>query len=396
MTKVVDAGPGALPKQPLRLEPGLVLRRRDLLDLFDTTPDLAGNDVDVSRFIREADENDVRVFWRDLADEPERSEPSPAREELCAAPVAVAREWLKKGTHPMWTWDGLRGRWVRVSNIHPGMSILLRSSDGGYDPVLGFNPKVGARVAPVVVEVRPPEQDREYDGDPESEWRRWYTLTQHSDDVAREAQALARATGLYESHAVALATAGRWHDAGKAHPIWQAAAKRLGDDPPSEPVAKSFAQRGRIEYEGRPGFRHELASALLALQNGQSDLVAYLVGCHHGKVRLSIRSLPTERAPRGADGLEDRSIRYARGIWEGDALPEIDLGDNVNVPATTLTLRYMELGEDAIMGASWLARALALRDDPTLGPFRLGFLEALIKCADERASRAASPEKRKP
>jgi hypothetical protein len=29
---------------------------------------------------------------------------------------------------------------------------------------------------------------------------------------------------------------------------------------------------------------------------------------------------------------------------------------------------------------------LALRDRADLGPFRLGFLEALIKCADERAS----------
>jgi CRISPR-associated endonuclease/helicase Cas3 len=45
-----------------------VLRRKDLEELFDTTPDLAGRDIDVSRFIRETDELDVQVFWRGLAD----------------------------------------------------------------------------------------------------------------------------------------------------------------------------------------------------------------------------------------------------------------------------------------------------------------------------------------
>jgi CRISPR-associated endonuclease/helicase Cas3 len=46
-----------------------VLRRRDLEELFDTTPDLAGRDIDVSRFIRETDDLDVQVFWRGLADD---------------------------------------------------------------------------------------------------------------------------------------------------------------------------------------------------------------------------------------------------------------------------------------------------------------------------------------
>src|SRR5690606_27669416 len=36
-----------------------VLRRRDLLDLVDTSPDLSGLDVDVSRFIREDDERNA-------------------------------------------------------------------------------------------------------------------------------------------------------------------------------------------------------------------------------------------------------------------------------------------------------------------------------------------------
>ncbi len=66
------------------------LRRKDLLDLWDTTPDLAGNDLDVSRFIREGDDNDVQFYWRDFAGRStSRVFPAPQREESCA--VAIGR-----------------------------------------------------------------------------------------------------------------------------------------------------------------------------------------------------------------------------------------------------------------------------------------------------------------
>src|ERR1019366_4577560 len=42
-----------------------VLRRADLLDLFDTSADLGGNEIDISRFVRSDPERDVYVFWRD-------------------------------------------------------------------------------------------------------------------------------------------------------------------------------------------------------------------------------------------------------------------------------------------------------------------------------------------
>ena len=40
-------------------------------------------------------------------------------------------------------------------------------------------------------------------------------------------------------------------------------------------------------------------------------------------------------------------------------------------------------------GANWLARMLALRDDPSLGPLRIAYLEALLRAADWTASRKA-------
>lgn len=393
MAGLRDVGPRSLPKKEFALERGLVLRRRDLLDLFDTTPDLTGNDVDVSRFIRDADDHDVRVCWREFDERPAADEPSPTRAEVCAVPVGVVREWLTgKSRRDMWTWDGLQGSWIPVERVHPGLSLLLRSADGGYDASVGLDPKGTARVPPVPLDGNGRDRhgdDRHYDGDPESEWAFWYTLTQHSDDVAAEASTLAAAVGLATDLARALVASARWHDAGKAHPTWQRAAKKLGNAPPSEHVAKSQALNRRIVYD-RPGFRHELASALLALHHGQDDLVAYLVACHHGKVRLSIRSVPTERPPTNRDGEKDASIRHARGVWEGDEIPAVDLGAALMLPPTRLTLSYMELGDDETTGPSWLARMLALRDSPSLGPFRLGFLEALIKCADERASARAA------
>ncbi len=150
---------------------------------------------------------------------------------------------------------------------------------------------------------------------------------------------------------------------------------------PESLLAKSALRR--IVHE-RKGFRHELASALLALDQGLPDLEVFLIAAHHGKVRLSIRSLPDEPLPQPSHR------RFARGIWEGDEMPEILLPDGHVIPARPLRLAWNELGEHPETGPSWLARMLALRDDPQLGPFRIAMLEAIVKAADERASGAAS------
>lgn len=121
----------------------------------------------------------------------------------------------------------------------------------------------------------------------------------------------------------------------------------------------------------RPGFRHELASALALLQTGCDDLAAYLAAAHHGKIRLSLRSLPNETpAPH--------NIRFARGLWEGDELPAVK-----DWPAVRLSLACMELGRTEA-GESWADRMTRLLE--TWGPFRLAFWESLIRLADWRAS----------
>jgi CRISPR-associated endonuclease/helicase Cas3 len=56
----------------------------------------------------------------------------------------------------------------------------------------------------------------------------------------------------------------------------------------------------------------------------------------------------------------------------------------LTTPEISLDLSFMQMGQGQ-HGSSWLARAVALRD--RLGPFRLAYLETLLRAADARASR---------
>ena len=116
------------------------------------------------------------------------------------------------------------------------------------------------------------------------------------------------------------------------------------------------------------------------------NLALYLIAAHHGKVRLSIRSMPGEKTPDNADAL------FARGVWQDDELPEVDLGDGVTAPAVDkLDLSPMMLGR--VDGQpSWAERMLGLRDRKELGPLRLAYLESVLRVADMRASKAADDQ----
>jgi len=357
-----------------------VLRRRDLLELFDTTPDLAGNDIDVSPYIRDVEDLDVSVAWRDLEDE---TQAAPVPEELCSVRLPLFQEFLgtirgPEGRRPV-AWDGLDSQWLPVDRLRPGMVVLVDASAGGYDPALGWWSESTAPV-PLAPGAEPDEIEVEaYDDDHLSAARRMVTLPDHLGDVAAEVEALIDSLSLDSEEADHLRTAAQWHDLGKAHPHFQQVllAGLPADDPRREagPWAKSehFVRSDETE---RPHFRHELASALAMVQHHVGDLPAYLVASHHGKVRMSIRSLPGERHP-------DDGGRFARGVWDGDVLPAVTLGDGTDVPETVLSLAVMELGMSEA-GPSWLERALALRDQH--GPFRVAFLEALLRIADWRAS----------
>jgi len=76
-------------------EPAHLLLRHELDELFDTTPDLTGVDIDISRFIRSGEERDLHVFWADIAP---KTDPlpdlKPLRKTLCPVPFLKTRDWL--------------------------------------------------------------------------------------------------------------------------------------------------------------------------------------------------------------------------------------------------------------------------------------------------------------
>jgi CRISPR-associated endonuclease/helicase Cas3 len=215
-------------------------------------------------------------------------------------------------------------------------------------------------------------------------------LTQHLKDVVTASRSLETifAGSLQGIPWRAVHTAALWHDVGKGHIAFQTAMRdtpALANAPADKLWAKSGA-KNRPRYRmpdqtKRLGFRHELASALAWLVHNPTDpfcdLTAFLIAAHHGKVRGSLRSLPNEKGPA------DRMVRFARGIWEGDTLPTVCLDGKTTLPETSLSLAWMELGEGE-HGPSWLARILGLRDE--FGPYRLSYLETLVRIADWRAS----------
>ncbi|EQD34960.1 CRISPR-associated helicase Cas3 [mine drainage metagenome] len=74
-----------------------VIRPKDIIELFDSTTDITGQDIDVSRFIRNDQNSNCQVFWRDLADENSlKDEPFPKSDELCSAPINDVMTLVKK------------------------------------------------------------------------------------------------------------------------------------------------------------------------------------------------------------------------------------------------------------------------------------------------------------
>lgn len=361
-----------------------VLRAKDFRDLFNTDPDLTGFDVDVSPYIRDADDLDVQVFWRDLAQGVD-GQPQPVREELCRASLGQAKvliDRIRKQDLRAYRWDSLDGKWRSFQgNARPGLVLMFDVMAGGYSDRFGLMSSLTKSVSPV--------EAGKNDGSSETysdDWRSRLAckveLAVHLVDAEDSAALLCNALGGVEAQA-AVVRAARWHDVGKSHVVFQAT---MYDCPPAETSDKTplLAKSPSRSRHQRKHFRHELASMLAWLEHAgneeNADLVAYLIAAHHGKVRLSLRAIPEEKEPDKPFG-----PRFARGVWEGEELPEVAINGRETVPATRLRLDLMELGEGE-MGPSWTARTQQLLD--TYGPFRLAWLEALVRIADWRASGA--------
>ncbi len=392
------------------------LRRSDLYDLFDTTPDLTGNVIDVSVFIRDVESLDVQVAWMDL---PDSGDPPPVRylptEQVCGVPIGQFRQFLDavsrktKAAPEAWRFDASSGSraggWQRIVRdrvwqVVPGDLCILSSSVGGLDDKLGWTGIPGKRVSPLVT--GQPEmlvgddsglETLEEVGDDTLSVKRdgWVTLDDHLHDVQVAASQLTAAllagdvVGFTEQMAAAVSSAAIWHDVGKAHPVFQQTLRNGSFDPPTDGLWAKSVNLGR---HTRPFFRHELVSLLMLLDDDHPaftdiddrDLVRYLVASHHGRIRVGVQSHPHEK-PIG----DEQPIL---GVLPSDVVGPISVLGH-ELPETKCSLEIAEFG-GAGRSRSWTDRALELRDRLDLGPFKLAYLEGVVRLADWHASAAPS------
>ena len=281
-------------------DPAHLLLRHELDELFDTTPDLSGADIDISRFIRSGDERDVQVFWSMIGDESPSADLKPTRDELCTVPFLKARDWLCQSGQPgtrAWVWDWLDREWRTVNrrSIYPGQTVLVDAEVGGYRTDAGWDPKSTKPVDLVTTEhnIKYPTRrcwKRDGDGWVPAERRvqdvptedyaddseddeslsaitEWQTIASHGLQVGEEAKRMAAKVA--PEFCGLLNLAGRWHDIGKAHDAFQASIQ-ADERPRRSDIAKAPDEAWptprdmyRIDAtDQRRGFRHELASTL--------------------------------------------------------------------------------------------------------------------------------------
>ena len=421
----------------------IVIRPPDLYDLFSTEPDLAGGFTDISRYIRDIDQDaDVQVFWAEFKDEPQ-DELSPERDTFCRVSVYALKTFLKSNKIAAWEWNPEAKKYqkVRSDMLCPGMTLLLAKSAGGYSEDLGWT---GQKEDVPVRGLALPKSPEALFDDVGSEGD-WLPLQAHLKDAEAEALELVNNFCISDDYKNSVIMAAKWHDVGKSHPRWQGEIEslhrrllsKLGGMPPEigsvimreidpegnleslqakfpqwnsmiemllrnkgiykEPLMKSL----RVRFS--PKLRHEAASSLAVWgrwqdgKNGMTALSAYLIAAHHGKVRTVLRSTGKDHKDVFGITPDDKLKPIPGWLNEETAL---DLSPKLfGLPG-----RWLDDGNYESCMPSWVGvvselLGKSLPDDTDIrgcipdsepkdiGPFALAFLESLVIAADRRASK---------
>ena len=155
--------------------------------------------------------------------------------------------------------------------------------------------------------------------------RKAQRLDKHRQWAEKEARRIADALGLPAADKAMLAAAARHHDDGKAAPRWQRAFGAMREGGPYAKTTKAPNQHVLN------GFRHEFKSVLDAEKKGldsvdradaRFDLALHMIAAHHGHARPAISvegydDLPPSEAEAAAHAIAMRFARLQRewGPW---------------------------------------------------------------------------------
>jgi len=356
------------------------LRDNDIIELFDTSPDISGQDMDISIFVRNLNSSNVFVFWRDLKKKNFKIQSLPDADELCQASITD----IKNSSFTLFRYNFLEGRWETIKNkntIIPGTIILIDSNSGGYNGEKGYDNEFKGYVE----EIKDIGNNNleSYSSDETSYKNNYMTLNVHTQQVVKKCKDIlkkinSREIILNENIINNIIKGAEWHDAGKSHDAFQAKIIKSDNEiyakAPDNKWINKYPDKYNPDLKLRKYFRHELVSGLLALQNGESNEVAYLAAAHHGKVRLSISSIDGEYIP------EDKTI-FAKGVWDKDVINPFEL-NGIKINKTELDMSVMQIG--SFNKESWIHMVISLYEK--YGIFKLAYMETIVRAADQRAS----------